>query len=156
MGILLSIIFSSPHSVSFLSSKVSALKSLTFLFFASCILFTVILQSDIWYSFGNSLIVLTFGCLLTTVQIQCLLNQNIRILNLAFLRYLGLRCYFIYLFHIFFMLIAKAVPVNFFIGLMIQSTLTLGFAHLSWRYLEAPLIKLGRKFPYEILTGAPL
>lgn len=153
IGILLSIILSSPTAVSFLSSKTKVLKPLTFLLFVLSVLSKVVLSRNIWFSFGNSLVVLALGCLLLTVQVQCLLNQNSRILNLAFLRYLGLRCYFIYLFHIFFMLIANVISENFFIALTIQIILTLGFTHISWRYLESPLIKLGQKFRYSDPLG---
>lgn len=150
VGILLSIILSSSDAMFYLSSKITTLKFSTFLLFALSILLKTILQNDLWYSFGNSLIVLAFGCLLATVQVQRRLNQDGGVLKSAFLRYLGLRCYFIYLFHIFFMLIARAVSENFFTALIIQTVLTLGFAHLSWNYLESPLIVFGKKFPYEI------
>jgi peptidoglycan/LPS O-acetylase OafA/YrhL len=149
VGILLSILMSNPEFVKKVSSKLKGLKIATLLLFMASVIFKVILPRDLWFSFGNSLVVLAFGSLLLTVQTQCALNQSIPILNLAFLRYLGLRCYSIYLFHIFFMLMANAITGNFFIGLLLQSVLTVGFAHFSWRHLEMPLIKLGQKFPYK-------
>lgn len=149
MGILLSVLLSAPDFVSFLFLKIRTLKFLTFLLFISAVLFKVFATDDLWFSFGTSLFILFFGCLLAIVQVLSLSNQSIRVLRPAFLRYLGLRCYFIYLFHGFFMIIARAFTEDFLAGLMIQAVLTLFFAHLSWRYLESPLIVLGKKFPYE-------
>lgn len=147
-GVLLAILFSSTDFVDFLLPRIKSLQLLTLLLFVSSFLLKVTASKVIWFSFGNSLTAFAFAFLLATVQCKRLLHQKIQILNPAFLRYLGMRCYFIYLFHVFFMLIARAVTKDFFIGLALQSSLTLFFAHLSWKYLEAPLIIVGKKFRY--------
>ena len=148
MGIFLAILISSPVTIPFLLTKLKQLKTLTVTSFIVSLICKVILPNYLWYSFGNSLMVLSFGILLMTVLTFCLSDQKIRTLNSPALRYLGLRCYNIYLFHIFFMILAISFAENFFMRLLIQAMLTLGFAHLSWKYIEYPLIKFARKFPY--------
>ena len=153
-GIYLAILLASPGTIPLLLTKIKLLKLSTFLSFFISFICKVILPNHLWYSFGNSLMVLSFGLLLITVLTQCLSNQAIPILNSTVLRYLGLRCYSIYLFHIFFMILGSAVTENFFIRLTIQALLTLGFAQISWKYIEFPLIKFARKFPYEAERSA--
>lgn len=148
MGVLLALIISFPEALAFLLTKLRVLKTATFWVFVLSIFCRVVLTDNLWFSFGNSLMVLLFGLLLTTVLVQSLSEQNNRILNSVILRYLGLRCYNIYLFHIFFMLITSAFVSNAFIAFAIQMALTLGFAHVSWKYIELPLIKLGKRFSY--------
>jgi peptidoglycan/LPS O-acetylase OafA/YrhL len=101
-----------------------------------------------WYSFENSLAVLGFGCLLTVVYIQAISNRASGILNLGILRYLGVRCYSIYLFHMLFMFIAYFLIEDLPMRFAFQIILTIGFAHISWKYIESPLIKLGQRFSY--------
>jgi peptidoglycan/LPS O-acetylase OafA/YrhL len=52
------------------------------------------------------------------------------------------------------MILGSAIAENFFIRLIVQAILTLGFAHISWKYIEFPLIKFARKFPYEAERSA--
>ena len=148
IGVSLAIIFTFPKAVSFLFARIRILKAATVISLLGSIIFKIILPDSLWFSFGTSLINLAFGLLLTTVMLRCWSNQINRVLTSSVLRYLGLRCYNIYLFHIFFMEIAKGASENFFVSLIIECVLTFGFAYLSWRYIEFPLIKLGRKFSY--------
>jgi peptidoglycan/LPS O-acetylase OafA/YrhL len=148
VGILLAIILSSPETVAYLFSKIRTLKFMAFALLVLAIASSVTPLGD-FSSIRFSLVSVAFGAVLMTVQIQSLSGQSVPVLNLTFLRYLGLRCYSIYLFHIFFMLIARALVKDFFIALLIQTALTLGFAHFSWKYLEAPLIRFGRRYSYE-------
>jgi peptidoglycan/LPS O-acetylase OafA/YrhL len=148
LGILLAIIFSSPNIITVLLTKIRGLKTATLFFFVVTLISRSILPGLYWNSFGNTLIILSFGLSLTMVVLQSMTNQNNRVLNSTVLRYLGLRCYSIYLFHILFMLITRIIVENFMVGLVIQYVLTLGFAHLSWKYIEIPPIKLGRKLTY--------
>ena len=145
LGILLAIFFSSPDIISILLTKLRELKAATLLFIVISIISKYVLPGRVWVSFGSSLMVLSFGLLLTTVLIQSMSNQNNCVLNSTILGYLGLRCYNLYLFHILFMLIVKVLVGNFMVGLAIQIVLTLIFAHLSWKYIETPQIRLGRR-----------
>ena len=147
-GIFLAILVSSQGTIPFLLTNIKPLKTLTVTSIVISLICKVVLPNHLWYAFGNSLMVLSFGLLLITVLAQCWSNQKNRILNSVVLRYLGLRCYNIYLFHIFFMMLASGLVENFFVQLVIQALLTLGFAHISWKYIEYPLIRFARKFPY--------
>jgi peptidoglycan/LPS O-acetylase OafA/YrhL len=143
MGILISILFASTNILSNLLPKIHILQVTTFLVFTISGILSIIASP--W---SNSSIVFSFGFILVTTLIQSHSHQKTCILNSRILRYLGVRCYSIYLFHIFFMLIATTISNNFTIRLILQSILTLGFAHISWRYLEYPMMKLGQKFHY--------
>ena len=148
MGVLLALILSSREIVSYLSSKIKVLKVLAFFLFAFAIPMAIF-SSGIANAFAPSLVVLAFGGLLLTVQVQCLSNQSLPILHTPFLRYLGQRCYFIYLFHILFRMLAWTFITDFIAALIVQSLLTLACAHISWTYLETPLINFGQRFSYE-------
>jgi len=144
-GILLSIVFASPGAVSFLYSRMRILRVMTFTSLVLSIVLKITLPDSLWFSFGTSLMDLSFGLLLTTVVTRSMSGQTNSILNSPFLCYFGLRCYTIYLFHIFFMEITKGISSNYWTGLLIEFILTMGFAHLSWRYIESPIMKVGRK-----------
>ncbi len=148
IGLLLSIILSSSENIQFLAERIKQLTLSTFLLLASIIPAALFLRGGLWPSFGRSLIALSFGFVLLTVLVYCSKSREIRFLNLGFLRYLGLRCYSIYLFHIFFALIINGIFDDFFTTLVIELLVVLVFAQLSWRYIEMPFIKLGRKFSY--------
>ncbi len=148
-GLLLAIFLSSSANVLFAARNIRFLKYLMYLLLILLIPSKMMFPNALWTTLGHSLVVLAFACVLLVVQVQCSLNQRIRLLNWGPLRYLGLRCYSIYLFHIFFSLIAIAVYDNFYADLVIESVLILGFAHLAWRYLEAPFMKFGRRFSYR-------
>lgn len=149
MGVFLSIALASPDTVSFLSDRIRELKLATLLSFAATLYCRIVFSDYMWHLFGTSLIVVFFGLLLTTALMYSWSIQSNRVLNSAVLRYLGIRCYSIYLFHIFFMIAARSLVEDFWIGLLAQSVLTLGFAHLAWEYIEAPLITYGRRFSYD-------
>lgn len=147
-GVFLSILITSQDMIQLFSAKSKLLKILTFLLLATSLICRAVLSDIFWYSFGNSVIVLSFGFLLTTVLSQHYSKQENKILSSVVLRYLGLRCYSIYLFHILFMLLVSTFTRSFFAGLVLQTILTLGFAHISWKYLEHPLIIFARRFSY--------
>ncbi len=151
MGLLLSILLSSENR-SFIASKIHVLQYTAAILLVALIPCIMFLPSKLWTSFGHSLVVLAFGCLVMVVQMRNLSGQRIRFLSLGFLRYLGLRCYSIYLFHTFFVFIAVALYDNFYVDLAIETILILSFAHFSWRYFESPLIRWGRNFPYDRKT----
>jgi len=148
-GLLLSIFLSSKVNISFVSKHSLVFKSLMFLLLILLVPSKIMLSDYVWTSFGHSLVVLAFLSVLLVVQIQNSLGLRIRLLNLSFLRYLGLRCYSIYLFHIFFNYIAITISNKLYVDLIVELTLTLLFAHFSWRYIESPFINFGQKFPYE-------
>ena len=149
LGLLLSIFLSSNKNVLFVVERSKYFSYLMFLLLISLIPSIILLPFNLWVSFGHSLIVLTFGCILLVVYIQCVSNKGVYFLNWGFLRYLGIRCYSIYLFHIFFRFIATAIYDNFYAHLITALVLILLFAHFSWRYIESPFIRLGKKFSYE-------
>lgn len=142
-GILISIILASTDAISYLLSKIHILQGIMFL--AIVVATMLYIVNSPW---SSSLMVFSFGLLLVTTLIRSHSGQKTRVLNWEILRYLGVRCYSIYLFHIFFMLIATTLSDNFIIRLILQSILTLGFAHISWKYLEYPIIKFGQRFRY--------
>jgi peptidoglycan/LPS O-acetylase OafA/YrhL len=148
MGVFLSIILADPNVISFLSNRIAILKTATSILFIATIILKAILPFPLWFSFGTSLMNLSFAFLLTTVMMECWLKRENLFLTSAVLRYLGIRCYSIYLFHIFFREIAIAVGGNLLVILSMECILTIGFAHLSWRYIELPLIKLSRRLSY--------
>ena len=47
------------------------------------------------------------------------------------------------------MILAFMTFRNFLVQLVVQIVLTLGFAHLSWKFIETPLIKIGKRFSYQ-------
>lgn len=147
-GIFLSVFLSREDIALSLSKKTGELIVATIMLFVVSLFCKAVMSDIFWYSFGNSILVLSFGFLLTTALAQRLLNHGHGILSSVMLRYLGLRCYSIYLFHILFMLSISALISNFFVGLLTQTILTLGFAHMSWKYIEYPLINLARRFSY--------
>jgi peptidoglycan/LPS O-acetylase OafA/YrhL len=148
-GLLLSLFLSSTVNASFVAKHIYIFKRLMVLLLTLLLPAQFLLSDYVWASFGQSLVVLAFGCVLLVVQVQASLGQKIDLLNWGFLRYLGLRCYSIYLFHIFFNFIAAAISKNIFIDLIIELTLLLLFAHLSWKYIETPFLNFGRKFSYR-------
>ena len=149
IGLLLSIFLSSTKNVLFVTKRINYFTHFMYLLLVSLIPSIAIISNTLWVSFGHSLVVLTFGCVLLVVQVRCFSGQKVRFLNWNILRYLGLRCYSIYLFHIFFIFIARTIYDDFIIDIVIASLLNLLFAHLSWRYIETPFIKLGQKFSYD-------
>lgn len=149
IGLLLSLFLSSTANVSFVSRHLTFFKRLMFLLLTLLIPCQFLLPDELWTSFGHSLVVLTFGCVLMVVQVQCSLHQRVQFLNWTWLRYLGLRCYSIYLFHIFFSYIAFGINDNPYVGSVLEAILILFFAHFSWRYIETPLITFGRRFSYR-------
>jgi peptidoglycan/LPS O-acetylase OafA/YrhL len=126
---------------------------LTLFFLASLVPAILLMTNRLWISLGHSLVVIAFGCVLLVVQVGRSLNSPIHFLNFSFLRYLGLRCYSIYLFHIFFSLVARAITDDFYTCIIIESILILLFAHLAWKYIETPLIRFGQKFSYVNRSG---
>ena len=149
MGILLSIFLSSPNIISFLLPRIKPITVATLFLMTVTVLVRMSLQNTLWFSIERSLIVISFGLLLVTVQLYFLSNKRIRVLNSRILRYFGVRCYSIYLFHVFFMILAFMTFRNFLVQLVVQIVLTLGFAHLSWKFIETPLIKIGKRFSYQ-------
>jgi peptidoglycan/LPS O-acetylase OafA/YrhL len=154
IGLLLSIFLSSRENILFVAKRIKFLGFLTFFLLVSLIPSILIFPDIIWVSFGFSLLSMAFGSVLLIVQVQCFLNQGNRLLNSVALRYLGLHCYSIYLFHMFFALIIGGIIDDFYAGLIIESILILLFAQLTWRYIEAPLIRLGQKFSYFAGEGS--
>ena len=148
-GLLLSLFLSSAENVAFVVKHIKFFKYLMFSLLILLYPFQVIFSDVVWVSFGHSLVVLAFACVLLVVQVQSSLGQRVRLLNWGFLRYLGLRCYSIYLFHMFFGYLAIAISDNVFVDLIIAWSLILLFAHFSWRYIEAPFLNFGRKFSYR-------
>lgn len=149
IGLLLSMFLSSSANVSFVAKHIKIFKYLMFLLLLLLLPAWIIFPGYLWVSLGYSLMVLTFGCVLLVVQVQCSLGQRIPLLNWGLLRYMGLRCYSIYLFHISISYIAITISDNVFIDLIIESALILLLAHFFWRYVEMPFINLGRKFSYR-------
>lgn len=149
VGLLLSLFLSSPAKLLFVAKHIIFFKYLMYLLLILLIPFQIVFSDAVWVSFGHSLVVLAFGCVLLVVQVQSSLGQKIRFLNWGLLRYMGLRCYAIYLFHISISYIAITISDNVFIDLILESALILLVAHLSWRYIETPFINLGRKFSYR-------
>jgi len=148
VGILLALFFSSPQRAARIATKTRGIKILAAVLFILLPIF--VYYEKIGHGFRYSYIAILMGLLVTLAQAQNISAQPpASILNAAFLQYIGMRCYSIYLFHIFFALITQTFLKNFFISLLVQSALTLLFAHFSWKYIEAPLIKLGAKFSYH-------
>ncbi len=148
VGLALALLLSSKNTISFLSARIKKLESLTLALLAILIPLKAALPALIWLSFGMSFVALTFGCLLTLIYVRSISNQESRVLNFGLLRYLGVRCYSIYLFHMFFMIVSYLLFKNMTTQFFVQTVLTFGFAHISWRYIEAPFIQLGQKFSY--------
>ena len=148
VGLLLAIFLSSPENLTYVTERINHLTRLAFFLLFMLIPSIMLLPDHLWISFGHSLVVLAFGSVLLSVQARRSLGWRTPFLNLPFLRYLGLRCYSIYLFHTFFVFIAIAFFDNFFAGLALELMLILLFAQFSWRYIEAPLMRLGHKFHY--------
>jgi len=149
IGLSLSLFLSSATNISFVTNHLTFFKRLMFFLLILMAPCQILFPDPIWTSFGHSLVVLTFGCVLLVVQVQCFTNQRIWFLNWIWLRYLGLRCYSIYLFHIFFSYIAFGISDNLYIGLLIETVFIIIFANFSWQYIEMPLINFGRKFSYN-------
>jgi peptidoglycan/LPS O-acetylase OafA/YrhL len=148
LGLLLAIFLSNPANVSWVASRIRKITFLAVLLTSSLVPGIILLPPVIWESFGHSLVILAFGCVVLVIQVRCLCNMGSTFLDWAPLRYLGLRCYSIYLFHMYFSFIAESVSDRFFVSLIISVIVILLFASFSWRYVEAPLINLGRKFSY--------
>jgi len=149
VGLLLSIFLSSRTNLLFVEKRIQYFKYAGLLLLISLIPSIIFFPGYLWESFGHSLVVLAFGCSLLVVQVQSFSGHSINFLRWSILRYLGVRCYSIYLFHTFFVFIATAISNNFYINIIIEIILILLFAILSWRYIESPLIRLGRKFSYR-------
>ena len=148
VGLLLSIFLSSERNVRFSLERIRGLSTLTTLLLILLIPAANFLPNELWAAFGSSLVAAAFGCLVLLVRLRSGSGLRSRLLDWGALRYLGLRCYSIYLFHVLFPLITVALFDNFLLGIVPGAALTLLFAHLSWKYIEAPLIRLGRKFSY--------
>lgn len=75
--------------------------------------------------------------------------------SVRWLRWLGAISYGLYVFHpTCFALVQRfAAPSSFFIDFTMSFALTIGVAYLSFRFFEAPILKLKRHFRYEINTG---
>jgi peptidoglycan/LPS O-acetylase OafA/YrhL len=149
LGLLLSIFLSSPANVRFVAGRLPFFRTLAVVLLILLVPARYFMADTLFSIVGLSLVVLAFGCVLLVVQVQSSLRIKTPLLNWTVLRWLGLRCYSIYLFHIFFALIAISIFNNFYLDLLIKLALLLLFAHFSWKYIEAPLISVGRKFPYR-------
>jgi peptidoglycan/LPS O-acetylase OafA/YrhL len=148
-GLLLALFLASPVNVDFVAKRMKLFKGLMFGLLGLLLPVQILFSDSVWGSLGHSLVVLAFACVLLVVQVQCSLHQRIPFLDWGVLRYLGLRCYSIYLFHIFFTFIADTLSDNTYVRLILELMLILLFAHFSWRYIETPLLKFGRKFSYR-------
>lgn len=148
-GLLLSLFLSSTANATWAAQHIKPLKYLMYFLLLLLYPFQVVFSDTVWISLGQSLVVLAFATVLLVTQVQSSLGQRIVLLNWGVLRYLGLRCYSIYLFHIFFGFIAIGVSDNIFVQLVVEWSLILLFAHFSWRYIEAPLLNFGRRFSYR-------
>lgn len=149
IGLLLSMYLSSAENFSFVAKHIRFFRYLMFLLLALLIPAWIMFSFRAWVAFGFSLVAATFGCVLLVVQVQSSLGQKIRFLNWGLLRYMGLRCYSIYLFHISISYVAITISDNVYIDLIIESALILLLAHLFWRYVEMPFMNFGRKFSYR-------
>jgi peptidoglycan/LPS O-acetylase OafA/YrhL len=149
VGLLLAIIVSSPDHIAYIQQRLKLFQNIALSALAAVIPARMLLPNLYWFSFGNSLMVIVFGVVLMVTYIECISDRENRLLNFGALRYLGVRCYSIYLFHLPFLYIAYALFDSYAVQLAFQFALTLIFAHISWNYLEAPFIKLGQRFSYE-------
>lgn len=149
IGLLLSIFLSSGKNVEFVADQIKQFKFLAIFLLALLVPAINMLPYQIWSSFGYSLAGLAFGCVLLVVQVNRFTGRRTPFLDWGTLRYLGLRCYSIYLFHLFFALVLTKMSSIFFIGIAIATILLLLFSHFSWLYIELPLIRLGQRFSYS-------
>jgi peptidoglycan/LPS O-acetylase OafA/YrhL len=101
IGLLLAIFLSSRSNLLFVEKRIKYFKYAGLFLLTSLIPAIIFFPEYLWASLGQSLVVLAFGCILLVVQVQNFSGYSIRFLNWGILRYLGLRCYSIYLFHTF-------------------------------------------------------
>ena len=148
IGIFLSILVRSPANRQIMIANINKLKLATLLSISVSLICKGLLTSFYWIIFGPTLISISFGLLLATVYSEYMSGRKMTVLNSSTLGFFGLRCYSIYLFHLFFMYLANNLSESYYIALIIQTGLTILFAHLSWKYFEYPLILLGKKFTY--------
>jgi peptidoglycan/LPS O-acetylase OafA/YrhL len=149
IGIILAIVINMIGTESILFAKLWIIKILGLLFLTISIISKIILPNMWWNTIGNSLMAIAFGfILLSVVIISARKNERIPILSSPFIEYIGVRCYSLYLYQILFMIIVSAISEIFIIRLVLQAAFTLFFSHMSWRYIEGPLIKYGQKIKY--------
>jgi peptidoglycan/LPS O-acetylase OafA/YrhL len=143
VGIYISILLASDNNILLLSTKNKKLQLATFLL--SSVSIACLQIPSIAELLGPTLVSISFGTLLTMILSQSYSNQSIHFFNSKILQYLGVRCYSIYLFHLFFMYITNGFIKNFLIGLIVQSLITILFAHIAWKYFEFPIMQFSKK-----------
>lgn len=102
IGLLLSIFLSSRKNIMYIRKRIKFFSRLTLLLLCSLPLTIIIFPDFLWKSLGYSLVTLAFGFTVLVVQVRNSAGEKVGFLHWNFLRYLGVRCYSIYLFHIFF------------------------------------------------------
>ncbi len=115
------------------------------------------LRSPVRAALGYLFIALFFGLALLLLQ-QGALPRTARALSAGWLRYLGKTSYFVYLFHTailglaFSLLLGKDPSLEKGIDWLVMVgafIVTLGIAELSWRWIEAPLLRRGHRHRYR-------
>ncbi len=147
-GLLLALLVSSPAVFARVAENLRFLQAAALFSLAAAIPLRLALSDLYWFSFGNSFAAAAFALTLLVVYLQSLAGGGGGALTFPPLRYLGVRCYVLYLFHLPFMYISYLTFRSFAAQILFQTALTLLFAHLLWKYFEAPFIRWGKKFSY--------
>ncbi len=71
-----------------------------------------------------------------------------RISRATALVWIGRRSYFLYLFHMPLIALLRILPATFPVRVVVAIAFLLMLAEASWRYVEAPILSVGRRFRY--------
>lgn len=75
-----------------------------------------------------------------------------KVLRLAPLRFAGVRCYFLYVFHMALLSVTPMLFSNAQLATALALTLCFVYAEISWRYVERPLIGYSYRWKYETVS----
>jgi peptidoglycan/LPS O-acetylase OafA/YrhL len=73
-----------------------------------------------------------------------------RVLRNPLLMASGKFCYFLYLFHLTVLYNVEAIWENAVLARVVSLCVCFGLAFISWRFLESPLIAIGRRWAYSV------
>jgi peptidoglycan/LPS O-acetylase OafA/YrhL len=73
-----------------------------------------------------------------------------RVLKNPLLMASGKFCYFLYLFHLTVLYNVEAICENAVLARVVSLCVCFGLAFVSWRFLESPLIAIGRRWAYSV------
>jgi peptidoglycan/LPS O-acetylase OafA/YrhL len=123
-------------------------KTLDYLLLIGSIVFVGLSINGSFYSMKFSIIYsyLFYSIFFYLVLLKLVANKDgFHMLSSGFLKFVGVRSYFIYIFHFPILYFISKLNLNLIINFALSILIIVSLAAISWRFLELPLINRGKR-----------